>query len=231
MQAHCAQIKNAHKGAYTVFIGPCISKKDEAAQYSGMVDCVLTFEELTQWMQEENVAFDASVPDREQGGKARLFPTSGGILRSMACDSERYSYMVVDGVENCMHALEDIVNGKLSDCFIEMSACAGSCIGGPAMDKPHVEPVRDFVSIDRYAPKTRDFAFTMPQRAQLKKEMSFIGLHHQMPGNKTIEEILRKMGKTKPEDELNCGSCGYNTCREKAVAVYFGKANLTMCHI
>lgn len=229
MQAHCAQIKNAHKGAYTVFIGPCISKKDEAAQYSGMVDCVLTFEELTQWMQEENVAFDASVPDREQGGKARLFPTSGGILRSMACDSERYSYMVVDGVENCMHALEDIVNGKLSDCFIEMSACAGSCIGGPAMDKPHVEPVRDFVSIDRYAPKTRDFAFTMPQRAQLKKEMSFIGLHHQMPGNKTIEEILRKMGKTKPEDELNCGSCGYNTCREKAVAVYFGKANLTMC--
>lgn len=229
MQAHCAQIKKEHKDAYTVFIGPCISKKDEAAQYSGIVDCVLTFEELTQWMQEENVVFDTSIPDCEQGGKARLFPTSGGILRSMTCDSERYSYMVIDGVENCMHALEDIINGKLSDCFIEMSACAGSCIGGPAMDKPHMEPVRDFMSIDRYAPKTRDFAITMPQRAQLKKEMSFIGLHHQMPGNKAIEEILRKMGKTKPEDELNCGSCGYNTCREKAVAVYFGKANLTMC--
>lgn len=59
--------------------------------------------------------------------------------------------------------------------------------------------------------------------------MAFVGLNRQMPGSKAIEEILRKMGKTKPEDELNCGCCGYNTCRDKAVAVYFGKANLTMC--
>ena len=37
------------------------------------------------------------------------------------------------------------------------------------------------------------------------------------------------MGKLRPEDELNCGSCGYNTCREKAVAIYQGKAEISMC--
>ncbi len=44
-----------------------------------------------------------------------------------------------------------------------------------------------------------------------------------------INEILHKMGKTTPEQELNCGSCGYDTCREKAIAVYQNKADFTMC--
>lgn len=228
MQAHCTQIKKEHQDAYTVFIGPCISKKDEAEQYPGIVDCVLTFEELTEWMNHEGVAFEQA-EDKVKGGKARLFPTTGGILRSMACDNPNYSYLAIDGVENCMNALKDIIAGKLTNCFIEMSACVGSCVGGPAMDNPHKEPVRDFMAVDRYAPKTEDFSISMPKESELKKDMAFVGLNRQMPGSKAIEEILRKMGKTKPEDELNCGCCGYNTCRDKAVAVYFGKANLTMC--
>lgn len=228
MQAHCTQIKKEYQDAYTVFIGPCISKKDEAEQYPGIVDCVLTFEELTEWMNHEGVAFEQA-EDKVKGGKARLFPTTGGILRSMACDNPNYSYLAIDGVENCMNALKDIIAGKLTNCFIEMSACVGSCVGGPAMDNPHKEPVRDFMAVDRYAPKTEDFSISMPKESELKKDMAFVGLNRQMPGSKAIEEILRKMGKTKPEDELNCGCCGYNTCRDKAVAVYFGKANLTMC--
>lgn len=63
----------------------------------------------------------------------------------------------------------------------------------------------------------------------LTKEIPYLGLNRQMPGSRAIEEILRRMGKTSPADELNCGSCGYDTCREKAVAVYWGKADLTMC--
>ncbi len=228
MQAHCTQIKKEHQDAYTVFIGPCISKKDEAEQYPGIVDCVLTFEELTEWMNQEGIAFEQA-QDKVTGGKARLFPTTGGILRSMACDNPDYSYLAIDGVENCMNALKDIIAGRITNCFIEMSACVGSCVGGPAMDNPHKEPVRDFMAVDRYAPKTEDFSISMPKESELKKDMAFVGLNRQMPGSKAIEEILRKMGKTKPEDELNCGCCGYNTCRDKAVAVYFGKANLTMC--
>lgn len=227
MQAHCTKIKEQHPEAKTVFIGPCIAKKDEADSYPGIVDGVLTFIELKRWMDEEGIAPEPTY-EKDDGGRARLFPTTGGILRSMATKPENYSYMAIDGVENCMAALEDIINGKITKCFIEMSACPGSCVGGPAMNKHSFRPVEEFLAVDRYA-DNKDFDTEQMSSEQLKKNVDFINTKRQMPGEKAISEILKKMGKTKPEDELNCGSCGYNTCREKAVAVYFGKANITMC--
>lgn len=227
MQAHCTKIKEQHPEAKTVFIGPCIAKKDEADSYPGIVDGVLTFIELKRWMDEEGIAPEPTY-EKDDGGRARLFPTTGGILRSMATKPENYSYMAIDGVENCMAALEDIINGKMTKCFIEMSACPGSCVGGPAMNKHSFRPVEEFLAVDRYA-DNKDFDTEQMSSEQLKKNVDFINTKRQMPGEKAISEILKKMGKTKPEDELNCGSCGYNTCREKAVAVYFGKANITMC--
>lgn len=226
MQAHCRELKLADPDCFTVFIGPCISKKEEADLYSDTVDCVLTFHELTEWMEAEAVSFQYK-EETEAGGKARFFPVVGGILRSMDCDAPDYEYLTVDGIENCMNAIRDIEAGALTNCFIEMSACSGGCIEGPAMDK-EVRPIRDFLSVSKYAGK-EDFAVAQAEHAALTKEMPFIGLHRQMPGSKAIEEILRKMGKTDPDDELNCGSCGYNTCREKAVAVFLGKADLSMC--
>ena len=226
MQAHCQKIKNEYPDAYTVFIGPCISKKEEAEKYPGIVDCVLTFEDLSNWLAEEKIEFEV-VNDAKDKGRARLFPTAGGILRSMHRDESNYSYLSIDGIENCIRTIKDVTAGNISKCFIEMSACVGSCIGGPAMNKQHA-PVRDFLAINAYA-GTNDFPLQQPGSTELKKRISFINLHRQMPGKKNIEEILEKMGKTAPEHELNCGSCGYNTCREKATAVLLGKANLRMC--
>jgi iron only hydrogenase large subunit-like protein len=60
MQAHCKMIREQHPDAYTVFIGPCISKKEEADQYPGIVDCVLTFEELSDWLKEEEIQITPS---------------------------------------------------------------------------------------------------------------------------------------------------------------------------
>lgn len=227
MQAHCAKIKAADPAAKTVFIGPCISKKAEAESYPGSVDCVLTFEELSEWMHDEGVAL-GYVPDESSQGRTRLFPTAGGIIRSMRADDPAFSYIAIDGIENCINALEDILEGKLNKCFIELSACEGSCIGGPAMDKSHRAPVTDAVLVSRYA-RREDFAMAIPEPAALFKEIPFLGIHRQTPGAAAVEEILHKMGKTLPEHELNCGSCGYNTCRDKAAAVLLGKADLTMC--
>ncbi len=226
MLAHCRLIKQQHPEAKTVFIGPCISKKAEAETYEGLVDCVLTFEELSQWMAEEKIVPEKK-QEREENSRARLFPTSGGILRTMDWQEEGYSRLTIDGTENCIHALKEITSGQLSHCFIEMSACAGSCIGGPVMEKAHRSVIGDFLEVDRYAGK-KDFAVEQPEES-LQKDIPYLGLNRQMPGSRAIEEILRRMGKTSPADELNCGSCGYNTCREKAVAVYQGKADLTMC--
>lgn len=233
MQAHSSDIKRRDPEAKTVFLGPCISKKAEAEMYPGTVDCVLTFEELSQWFEEAGITPEDLADKTEAGalpdeGRARLFPTSGGILRSMEKRQKEYTYITVDGQENCIRALEDIVSGKLSQCFIEMSACAGSCIGGPVMDRSNRATLMDYAAVDHFA-GNEDFAVENYTAEQLEKEIGYIGLHRQMPGSSVIEEILHKMGKMTPEQELNCGSCGYDTCREKAAAVFLGKADLSMC--
>lgn len=227
MQAHCMDVKRRFPEAKTVFIGPCISKKAEAEQYPGFADCVLTFEELSQWLGEEQIEF-APCADAEERGKTRLFPTAGGILRTMAANSPDYAYLAVDGIENCIHAIEDVLSHKISKCFIEMSACAGSCIGGPVMGKNRRAPVKEFVTINRSA-GAQDFDVHFPLEAKLRKSMPPLTRRRVHLGGSAIEEILLKMGKAKPSDELNCGSCGYNSCREKAEAVLLGKADLSMC--
>ncbi|MDD6847854.1 MAG: [Fe-Fe] hydrogenase large subunit C-terminal domain-containing protein [Oscillospiraceae bacterium] len=227
MQAHCLDIKKRHPEAKTVFIGPCVAKKDEADHYGDIVDAVLTFEELTQWLKNEGIELEQKC-DKEDFSKARIFPTTGGILKSMDLDAGNYSYLALDGVENCISALEDIRVGNIKNCFIEMSACIGSCIGGPVMEKYNRSPIRDYIAVDNYA-GSQDFVVERLSDSQMSKNHERIIQKLQEPSELIIEEILKKMGKFKPEDELNCGSCGYDTCRKKAVAIYQGKADLSMC--
>lgn len=136
MQAHCADIKKRHPNAKTVFIGPCVAKKDEAEVYKGIVDAVLTFEQLSEWLKQENIEIQPET-DSDTCSRARFFPTAGGILKTMALDIPGYTYLALDGIENCIAALKDIEAGRIHKCFIQMSACAGSCIGGPVMEKYH----------------------------------------------------------------------------------------------
>ncbi|MDD5899895.1 MAG: [Fe-Fe] hydrogenase large subunit C-terminal domain-containing protein [Lachnospiraceae bacterium] len=227
MQAHCKEIKKKHPDAKTVFIGPCVAKKDEAEHYAGIVDAVLTFEELTNWLDEEKIELVQEVKATPES-RARFFPTTGGILKTMAQDAPDYTYMAIDGVENCIAALKDIESGKIHNCFIEMSACVGSCIGGPVMEKYHRSPVKDYMAVAKYAGE-KDFNVEQPELVSLKKGFEFIERRSQMPSETEIAGILRQMGKFKPSQELNCGSCGYNTCREKAIAIYQGKAEISMC--
>lgn len=226
MMAHCTDIKKRYPNAKTVFIGPCVSKKDEASMYSGTVDCVLTFEELTKWFEAENITLENET-DSEKNSRARLFPTTGGILKTMdKPENSDYTYIAVDGTENCIAALKDIQDGNISKCFIEMSSCTGSCIGGPVMEKFHRSPVRDFRAVSDYAGSDD---FIVNDKLDISRTYSRIPLDKPVPSESQIKTILNQMGKTRPEHELNCGSCGYNTCREKAVAVYQGKADLSMC--
>jgi iron only hydrogenase large subunit-like protein/uncharacterized Fe-S cluster-containing protein len=262
MQVHCADIKRRYSGAKTLFAGPCISKKAEAEMYPGQTDCVLTFTELTQWFERENIKLDNgddiggdTGDDNEKYSLARAFPTCAGILHTMEKKNPRYAYLAVDGIDNCKAAIEDILEGRLGKCFIEMSACTGSCIGGPAMSawtppasmqsmpirnvqhSGHFPgtaihgiptPVRNYIAVRSRAGdsdfKTAEFSVESLRKtfkALLSRKIHF--------GKNAIDEVLRKTGKTRPEDELNCGTCGYNTCREKAQAVLEGKADSTMC--
>lgn len=227
MQAHCMDIKKRHPEAKTVFIGPCVAKKDEAEHYEGIVDAVLTFEELTEWLRAENIELESEC-DRDDCSRARFFPTTGGILKTMAQQSD-YTYLALDGIDTCIAALKDIIDGRIHKCFVEMSACIGSCVGGPVMEKYHrASTVKDYIAVANYAGE-RDFNVEQPKSSELKKSFEFIEKRLQMPSETEICAVLRQMGKFKPSQELNCGSCGYNTCREKAVAILQGKAEISMC--
>ena len=127
-----------------------------------------------------------------------------------------------------MAALGDIAEGKIHKCFIEMSTCSGSCIGGPVMEKYRRSPVADYMAVANLAGR-EDFDVEQPEVAAIKQYQTPLARTERTPSNYELVEILREMGKFKPSDELNCGSCGYNTCREKAVAIYQGKAEISMC--
>ncbi len=227
MQAHCLDIKKRYPNAKTVFIGPCVAKKDEAEHYEGIVDAVLTFEELTQWLKKENIVLDKTIDACEES-RARFFPTTGGILKTMEPNIAGYTYLSLDGVDNCVAALKEIQNGKIHKCFIEMSACIGSCVGGPIMEKYHRSPLKDYMSVANFAGE-KDFKVEQLNAVEIKKQFTYIEHRLSMPSEEDISGVLRQMGKIKPSDELNCGSCGYNSCREKAIAICQGKAEISMC--
>ena len=227
MQAHSMDIKKRIPEAKTVFIGPCVAKKDEASHYSGIVDAVLTFEELDAWLNEAGVEIDLH-KDNSNEGRARFFPTTGGVLKTMTERMPEYTYMALDGVENCMAALKDIESGNVHKCFIEMSACIGSCINGPVMSKKDRSPISDYMTVSGFA-GDKDFCVNQPSPIEINKQFDYIEHDIPAPSNTEIMEALRKMGKFRPSDELNCGTCGYNTCRDKAIAICQGKAEISMC--
>ncbi len=227
MQAHCADLKRRHPDCKTVFIGPCVAKKDEAEHYPEYVDAVLTFEELSRWLDEEKIELEREQEESEEG-LARFFPTTGGILKTLTERLPEYHYLAVDGVENCIATLREIEEGKVRNVLIEMSACVGSCIGGPVMDKTRRSLIKDYITVADFATE-KDFSVPQPDVCFLQKRFTPIEKKMDEPTEEEIAFALRQMGKSRPMDELNCGSCGYNTCREKAIAICQGKADVSMC--
>ena len=225
MQAHCRDIKRRHPESKTVFIGPCISKKSEAAEEDA-VDAVLMFDEFNRWLREEGIELSRR-EDIRKGGRARVFPTAGGIIETMDKNPE-YTYVAVDGVKKCMDVLDEIKEGRLHNCFIEMSACEGSCADGPILDKMKNTPAQNYLQVVRYAEK-EDFAVEKYAKEEIAAVYEPSELEAEQPSEAEIKAMLLKMNKLSKEDELNCGSCGYCTCREKAIAIIQGKAEISMC--
>lgn len=226
MLAHCLDIKKRFDGAHTVFIGPCVSKKHEAQIYDG-VDAVLTFEQLTDWFKQEGIELEKDI-DVNPNSKSRIFPTSGGVIGSMQ-KNPNYTYLAVDGVENCIALLKELEDNEVENCFIEMSACYGSCTNGPVMEhQRHNSPLSNFLAVKKYSGDL-DFKQEIQDKQILDKHIEVLCPDIIRPGEREILATLKQMGKDKPENVLNCGTCGYPTCREKAIAICQGKADISMC--
>lgn len=227
MLAHGQDIRRRVPDAKVVFIGPCVSKKDEADRYPGYIDAVLTFDELSAMLKEASITPECRIEPCDES-LTRFFPTPGGVLKTMEKPNDSYAYMAVDGAQNCINVLNDLKEGGIHHCFIEMNMCVNACVGGPIMEKHRHATVRSYQAVANYAGK-RDFAVAQPEMADIRKTFPVIPRKSMIPDEKQITSALRAMGKYSPKDELNCGTCGYNTCREKAIAICQGKAEVTMC--
>ncbi len=224
MQAHCKAIKEQDPAAFTVFIGPCIAKKAEADE-SPYTDVALTYDELREWFAAEHIELPIDHVAPTNGKLSRLYPATGGVLKSTE-KVEGYRRIAIDGVDNCRAVFDELEDNSFGNVFIEMSACEGSCVNGPCIREHTERRLKGALRVDSYAGSER---FDAQSPDSISYNYPFLGGKRVKFGNDAINDMLYKMGKTSPEKELNCGSCGYPTCREKAIAILEGKAKMEMC--
>lgn len=221
-----------------VFIGPCLSKKDECKdlQNNNAIDSVLTFDELYSWLNEEGIDENTDLSEEIKGVrelKSRIYPLPGGILKTLENRASRnYQCVSVDGVERCLKILDSIKNDGLGKYFIEMNSCSGGCIGGPCMS--HVkggflEARARLLSYYKRGLKNEKIVSSEDVEIDMKKVFFNISKKEELPSEAAVQAILNSIGKFTKDKELNCGACGYSSCRDKAIAVYQNKAQLHMC--
>ena len=223
-----------------VFLGPCIAKKKEAGdvRHDSCIDAVLNFNDINRWLNEEEITIEdcEDIPFRHLDPKVnRLYPVTNGVVNSVLATEEKkdgYRKFYVHGDKNCIDLCESMVRGEIKGCFIEMNMCSGGCIKGPTVEDESISRFK--VKLDMEETIEKDLAIKS-EVEEIVNKISFQKIfmdrspREPMPTEAQIQEILKKTGKTKPEDELNCGACGYSTCREKAIAVFQKKAELGMC--
>lgn len=227
--AHAKLLKEEYPDCKIVFVGPCIAKKRECKE-SGIIDGVLTFEEVAKLFEENNIELkDENEEADVSWNKARFYPISRGVIKSFDRLNTNYEFIAVDGVDRCKETLEKI--DELDHVFLELNACEHSCINGPCSLKRNENSIIANSKVRKYVKENKKVSKSVDEEENIdithehkKQNMKVIE-----PTEEQIRAVLEKTGKYTKEDELNCGACGYSSCREKAWAVINGFADVEMC--
>lgn len=240
MIAHGKMLKNIYgMDSYVVFIGPCMAKKLEAEdfQHNDVVDSVLTFRELDQWFKEEGILLE-KLEAQEFNKKSHKRGCSFPIGYGLGCNSldesikSKYELIKVNGVDGCIEILDCIKNKNITGTCVELNVCIGSCINGPGMPCDDFnffareKRIKDYVK-DKSDHK--DDSIETKVRIDFSKKFFDKKVHRKNATEEELREILNKMWKYEPKDELNCNACGYRTCREMAQSIYEGMSEMNMC--
>lgn len=239
MIAHGKLLKHIYgMESVIVFIGPCPAKKAEAEdfQHRGIIDLVLTFEELDKWIKRENISLvdiESQPFDNISYKRGSSFPINGGLLDENSIANKKYELIRINGIEGCKELLECMESSQVSGIFAELNICDNGCLDGPGMTKGNANHYVRREKVKRYINKQKDFCskYIESSRQGIDFSKRFFGqeVQRKKPSNNELKEILKKMGKHKPEDELNCTACGYASCREKAKSVFEGMSDINMC--
>lgn len=225
MQIHCEMLSEQYPDAAIVFIGPCYAKKGEAAK-SDCVDFAITFYELKEWMRDVGLAPVYIERDPMDRKRSRRYPRQDGLVKSMT-PVEGWNRVAIDGVNDCIAALSELRHGGVHKTFLEMTACEGSCVNGPAIRKNRYENrIRGTVAVNEYSGND-DFGVETDLSIQLYHSPEPV--LRRMPSEDEIQAVLKKLGKDTRKTALNCGCCGYATCRKMAIAICRDMAQADMC--
>lgn len=225
-----------------VFIGPCIAKKAEVASINmpDELDAALTFLELRELFAKKGVypdGIDDSDFDPPYANTGGLFPIARGLLQAadITEDLVQDEVIAVEGREEFVEAFKEFESKHINVKLLEVLACNG-CIMGPGctVSTPLFSRrtrISDFVrarlsnfDLDRWKQDMETFG-----KLDLSRKFAAFDQRVKVPATLNLSEILARMGKYTPDDELNCGACGYETCRAHAIAIYKGLAESEMC--
>jgi len=219
-----------------VFIGPCISKKAEADLYGEQLNIALTFEELRQWWQDMNITpeelhldpAETFVPYAAEEGA--MYPIDGGMVAGVKanCTINDIQYMSFSGIDNIQKVLMDLDKIPLqSPLFIELLACEGGCVNGPKTSTQGKTTAKRYKILQETDYAEAHFPRKPSVDASTQWQIEPITRKHH--DESEIRNALARIGKHCKQDELNCGGCGYDSCRECAVAMIEGRAEPSMC--
>lgn len=255
MSLQAAELKQKFAKARVVFIGPCLAKLDEQKnerRKKYKADIVISFEHLKEYFKEREIKLK-ELPDSEVDLAAPEltadYALAGGAIKAaglLAEKSENESenkVLNLSGLDNIIPFLNDLKNNSKQIPFemVELLACPGGCINGPAVDKQLSTPLKKIELNSYLKEKKRDSVRIEPKKdavkidqkqdykLALKREYKDRKLRLEPVPEKEIKRILASIAKESKEDEKNCGGCGYSSCREKAAAVYHGFAERKMC--
>ncbi|ERJ12686.1 [Fe-Fe] hydrogenase large subunit C-terminal domain-containing protein [Haloplasma contractile] len=236
MIAHGKMIKNRYDDEHTrvVFLGPCYSKMDELEETKDSVDAVINFKEVTNYFKHIGLDIEGLKPAYPDitSKRGRVYPLEGGVMHVSGINQTiKHGVVSLSGLDECMDLFKDLQNGLLTPHFIESLACKGGCVGGPEMANDlgvSVRRERLCRFMDEYH-SSEQVSKEEKQGIDLSREHQPIDLKMNMPSHEKLKEILALTGKHQELDETNCGGCGYSSCREKAIAVYQGLAEVDMC--
>ena len=235
--AHCETLRGIYgPSAGVVFFGPCIAKKAEADNNPQLLDYALTFEDLRRWLKEErivledlgDVAGEEFVPHPAREGA--LYPIDGGMIAGVkaGCRVMEADCMTFSGMDGIRRALAGLDESQLEHpLFLELLACEGGCVNGPKTTRQDATILKRCKVIDysNYVQSQIPPALSAPPLTLEPGPLSSSVVYSEA----ILREALKTIGKLSSEDELNCGGCGYDCCRDLAKALVDGKAEKEMC--
>lgn len=235
MIAHSRMLKQEYGDRVSVvFIGPCPGKKREG---EGILEGVLSFGELKTWLRDAglSIAYRETDTQRSQDSiitAAKRFPLPGGMFDSAGLSENGEGLIVVDGLDNITEVLNDLAQGSCKGIVLEALACNGGCVNGPLIRQfgSSYSRKEGVVRASRGAGGVRlDSIRLAIGVVDVSAEYRSADLDVKEPSDEAIQNVLNMTGKRQRSDELNCGACGYRSCREKAAAVCQGMADPAMC--